>query len=85
MSSLMRVRPTSLNPSFNGIWSRTIMTIFENMNDLVLILLLMEYGLGQIAVGRRSRKAVLILLLMEYGLGLAMYALVGKDADGHES
>ena len=38
---------TSLNPSFNGIWSRTTFAILAIVLGLiVLILLLMEYGLG---------------------------------------
>ena len=37
----------SLNPSFNGIWSRTQdAEIVWHSAYLVLILLLMEYGLG---------------------------------------
>ena len=37
-----------LNPSFNGIWSRTLDVVppFGHTLVVVLILLLMEYGLG---------------------------------------
>ena len=44
----------SLNPSFNGIWSRTHCSYSNwwNLPRTVLILLLMEYGLGRsISVG----------------------------------
>ena len=39
----------SLNPCYNGIWSRTFDKFVEN-NPLppVLILVIMEYGLGQL-------------------------------------
>ena len=41
----------SLNPSFNGIWSRTVLRFdYKTRASLVLILLLMEYGLGLEAV-----------------------------------
>ncbi len=39
----------SLNPCFNGIWSRTVPdTKKRNGSQSVLILVLMEYGLGQV-------------------------------------
>ena len=61
-----------LNPCFNGIWSRTAQ-IAAQKHDLqvVLILVLMEYGLGH-SVGSNHRRTiwrVLILVLMEYVLG----------------
>ncbi len=64
-----------LNPCFNGIWSRTFIEEKDTPRHfVVLILVLMEYGLGHdydalhVAVG----CTVLILVLMEYGLGQAM-------------
>ena len=60
----------SLNPCFNGIWSRTAWQTQSQHGSWVLILVLMEYGLGH---WERSSKwtslSVLILVLMEYGLG----------------
>ena len=46
----------SLNPCFNGIWSRTVRmgTFNRPRQPQVLILVLMEYGLGQRPA--RSRK-----------------------------
>ena len=41
---------TSLNPCFNGIWSRTSQYIPNWIIKGVLILVLMEYGLGQMAL-----------------------------------
>ena len=41
------IRLRSLNPCFNGIWSRTsVLANLRLMLVLVLILVLMEYGLG---------------------------------------
>ena len=37
-----------LNPCFNGIWSRTIKNLLQLCRQKVLILVLMEYGLGQV-------------------------------------
>ena len=62
-----------LNPCFNGIWSRT--THRGEAEKLiacaVLILVLMEYGLGPCRCHYLCRhfECVLILVLMEYGLG----------------
>ena len=60
-----------LNPCFNGRWSRTAK--FEQSMSLirVLILVLMEDGLGQaLRMAKKSSKGfVLILVLMEDGLG----------------
>ena len=68
---LLGVHRISLNPCSNGIWSRTRTWDAFSVALGVLILVLMEYGLGlrhnrEIA----SRNVVLILVLMEYGLGL---------------
>ena len=45
---LQAARLLSLNPSFNGIWSRTahLCRTYKVRGRWVLILLLMEYGLG---------------------------------------
>ena len=62
----------SLNPCFNGIWSRTNRSSLRwPALVIVLILVLMEYGLGQSVCSAQycARAAVLILVLMEYGLG----------------
>ena len=40
-------------------------------DPIVLILVLMEYGLGQVCCHEANRGQVLILVLMEYGLGQA--------------
>ena len=64
-----------LNPCCNGIWSRTGLTI-RNVHYIagVLILVVMEYGLGQWGRNRIRRwRSVLILVVMEYGLGLCSY------------
>ena len=63
---------TGLNPCFNGIWSRTKFQVGEFTNKEVLILVLMEYGLGlyEEQFFRVRLERVLILVLMEYGLGL---------------
>ncbi len=48
--ALRLFNPKGLNPCFNGIWSRTgflWMVVFE---AIVLILVLMEYGLGPLIV-----------------------------------
>ena len=61
-----------LNPCFNGIWSRTAAEVGKLQGRSVLILVLMEYGLGLVFVLQLMTisKDVLILVLMEYGLGL---------------
>ena len=43
----MEERPVSLNPCFNGIWSRTNESGHYRAGTPVLILVLMEYGLGR--------------------------------------
>ena len=41
-------KPLGLNPCFNGIWSRTRLDILsKDVLIYVLILVLMEYGLGR--------------------------------------
>ena len=42
-----RVQEESLNPCFNGIWSRTVLSVLCKVTN-VLILVLMEYGLGHL-------------------------------------
>ena len=63
-----------LNPCFNGIWSRTTASLGAiDVVVKVLILVLMEYGLGPYNVAeQKSMLTVLILVLMEYGLGLLL-------------
>ena len=65
-----------LNPCFNGIWSRT-RSRKAGEHRVVLILVLMEYGLGPYgALSFSSMVEVLILVLMEYGLGRKMRAFM---------
>ena len=61
---------TSLNPSFNGIWSASVSDSEQWAIDRgVLILVLMEYGLRvQLVLLMLQLREVLILVLMEYGL-----------------
>ena len=63
----------SLNPYSTGIWSATFYGNKQDLENHVLILILLEYGL------QHSRKkplqnisGVLILILLEYGLQLAL-------------
>ena len=61
-----------LNPSSNGIWLRgELKTLHYKVAEMVLILLLMEYGFGVLSLkaSQGLTKQVLILLLMEYGFG----------------
>ena len=59
-----------LNPSFSGIWSRIGYVEHVVRSFHVLILLLVEYGLGlKKAHSCITAFTVLILLLVEYGLG----------------
>ena len=57
-----------LNPCCRGIWSRRVEgdTI---VTDTVLILVVVEYGLGADRAGINS-PMVLILVVVEYGLGV---------------
>ncbi len=60
----------SLNPYFNGTWSRTTESSLAIIEKNVLILILMEHGLGQLLESSLGSTAmVLILILMEHGLG----------------
>ena len=59
-----------LNPCFNGRWSRTLDQVLQVEQVFVLILVLMEDGLGPFQERLKAdRKRVLILVLMEDGLG----------------
>ena len=65
-----RFSTTILNPCFNGRWSRTLSDEGNEREGGVLILVLMEDGLGRQRVGNYPYSApVLILVLMEDGLG----------------
>ena len=59
-----------LNPCFNGRWSASRLTWIEHYwRSEVLILVLMEDGLREIAnFPKDAKKIVLILVLMEDGL-----------------
>ena len=78
-----RSSPTSgrrcLNPCFSGCWSRTQLWKPIAAELGVLILVLVDVGLGHtIAAGMCSLSEVLILVLVDVGLGRAMPALVGR-------
>ena len=61
LNAMVAMLLLSLNPSFNGIWSRTCSTrVYIEREVIVLILLLMEYGLGHFIA-----KPLLILLSAE--------------------
>ena len=64
-------KPLGLNPCSSGIWSRRLCVGTLGPSCIVLILVLVEYGLG--AFGGFAVKYVavhvLILVLVEYGLG----------------
>ena len=66
----------SLNPCSNGKWSRRKEDYDGcwGLHLLVLILVLMEYGLGLYGkeIYGASSLTILILVLMEYGLGQQM-------------
>ena len=63
------VGSSSLNPCFNGRWSRTT-SIPASGVVAVLILVLMEDGLGlSTRISDTAKYNVLILVLMEDGLG----------------
>ena len=62
----------SLNPCCSGIWSRTAVRKHRrSYRQYVLILVVVEYGLGLIKAYDAYNKAteVLILVVVEYGLG----------------
>ena len=66
----LNTNQSCLNPCFNGRWSRTAVLRFAGLKPIVLILVLMEDGLGLLRVQHRSQQSwVLILVLMEDGLG----------------
>ena len=66
----MGAAEASLNPCFNGIWSASgVYSDNPNVTDMVLILVLMEYGLRDYDSNIfELHPTVLILVLMEYGL-----------------
>ena len=62
--------PSSLNPYCSGIWSRRIHYLYCHCNFAVLILIVVEYGLGVYNERNQGVLAtVLILIVVEYGLG----------------
>ena len=63
----------SLNPCFSGCWSRTASAVHQQTESpLVLILVLVDVGLGPARRGTLSIPSmVLILVLVDVGLGLA--------------
>ena len=65
-------RSYCLNPCFSGCWSRTLRTHCPALSpDCVLILVLVDVGLGPCTVRSKSRQiCVLILVLVDVGLGL---------------
>ena len=63
----------SLNPYYAGIWSRSLMEKSAKVDwwEVVLILIMLEYGLGaQEFYDYADYVAVLILIMLEYGLGV---------------
>ena len=69
-----------LNPCFSGGWSRSIFnTDFVTLDRIVLILVLVEDGLGvSINCFRIYYFEVLILVLVEDGLGASAETLKGR-------
>ncbi len=66
----LRLSGAGLNPCSSGRWSRSEYEQFLNLNYEVLILVLVEDGLGGLLVKRIcSCFLVLILVLVEDGLG----------------
>ena len=61
----------SLNPCFNGRYSRSFGIIIKHTERKVLILVLMEDTLGENYEERTMSWGVLILVLMEDTLGVA--------------
>ena len=62
-----------LNPCFSGGWSRRKLTLTKSgEDDIVLILVLVEDGLGDVPMATQSaaKAGVLILVLVEDGLGV---------------
>ena len=69
----MWVKLLSLNPYSTGIWSATGgLFDYNDINKIVLILILLEYGLRHFVKLEQngSVSKVLILILLEYGLRL---------------
>ena len=64
-------RFSCLNPCCSGIWSRTLPSMtFSMLRCQVLILVVVEYGLGQAEQCLNEEEIfVLILVVVEYGLG----------------
>ena len=58
-----------LNPCCSGIWSRTSLCPTAIIHDRVLILVVVEYGLGHLSATVSRDMKVLILVVVEYGLG----------------
>ena len=60
-----------LNPYYAGIWSRSFGSTNGTQDDSrVLILIMLEYGLGvHLGSTLSSFLIVLILIMLEYGLG----------------
>ena len=79
---LLWASASCLNPSFSGIWSRIAESSRpgESVTD-VLILLLLEYGLGLYCwdSNQHDCNQVLILLLVEYGLGSLTAEILEKN------
>ena len=63
--------PSCLNPCFVGIYSRRVYYLGYKKGQNVLILVLLEYTLGDqpTATVCEKEKKVLILVLLEYTLG----------------
>ena len=67
---MLMKRNNGLNPCCNGIWSQTIKYSPKELDEAVLILVVMEYGLRLVErpLSAGNRPKVLILVVMEYGL-----------------
>ena len=66
----------SLNPCFSGCWSRTRRVIDTlNLDTAVLILVLVDVGLGLVEAlcDKADALIVLILVLVDVGLGHTLY------------
>ena len=61
-----------LNPCFSGCWSRTGLLIISFRSEMkeVLILVLVDVGLGRPFPSTTGKLYVLILVLVDVGLGL---------------
>ena len=65
---------TGLNPCFSGCWSRTKICFRHTVSTQVLILVLVDVGLGLLCTPDLDYPTVLILVLVDVGLG----PLVGR-------